>query len=100
VTGSCKRRLVLLGAALVLTACGARTSLDVSGQPESDGGPDAMTGALCSLGRGPVDASAPGDFTGRCPPAFPYCVIPPMFAAYACCPSPHPSKDDCFAPKP
>ena len=103
-----KRVLVALTLAGAL-GCGARTGLATS---RDQGGVDsgASSGSsseqsssqapFCSVDDGPVYASVPGNFTGRCSASLPYCVIVPGTPLYGCCPTPQGVPEGCLAPEP
>jgi hypothetical protein len=102
-----KRVLVVL--ILAGTGCGARTGLDAgrdqagidSGASSgSSSGQSSDQAPFCSVDDGPVDASVPGNYTGRCPPSLRYCVIVPGTPLYGCCPSPQGVSEGCLAPEP
>jgi len=86
-----------------MLGCGSRTGLDLTNDqvgPGSGSGESGDETPFRSLANGPVDASVPGEFTGRCPPSLPYCVAVPGAAIFGCCATPQGEADGCLAPNP
>ena len=91
-----------LSAALVIAACGGRTSLERSGEgspladasdePEGDGGDGGPAGGYvyCDMTRGPLPPSEvpEGSFIRRCDDTFSHCVD--IGGQWACCNGPGP----------